>query len=295
MTEKILLEVKNLTHKFLLTKKIVVKAVDDVSFFVRQGEIFGLIGESGSGKSTVARCIMNIYKPYGGKIFFDGLESTDEKIFNENKKFFQTARQFIFQDSNSSLNGKMKILDIIAEPMKIAGIKPSSGSYREDVISQMKNVGLDESYADQYPSALSGGMRQRVAVARALIMRPKIIVADEPTASLDVSMQAQIINLFRRLQAEHQFSFLFIAHDLSLVEFLCDRVAVMYRGKIVESAPTAELFQNPLHEYTKILIASVPLPDPRRERQRKIPDSSHVKINLRGSLREVVKNHLVLI
>ena len=289
-----MLEVKNLTHQFLLTKKIAVKAVDNVTFSIRQGEIFGLVGESGSGKSTIARCVMNIYKPYAGKIFYDGIDTTDKKIFAENKKFLQTSRQFIFQDSNSSLNQRMKIFDIIAEPMKIAGLEPSHGSYLDDVIFQMKKVGLDTKYLNQYPSTLSGGQRQRVAIARALTMNPKFIVADEPIASLDVSMQAQIVNLFRQLQEEQKFSFLFIAHDLSVVEFLCNRVAVIYRGKIVELASTAEIFENPLHEYTKILIASVPIPDPVKERKRKIPDLSAAKINLQGELREISKGHFLL-
>ena len=289
-----MLEVKNLTHQFLLTKKIAVKAVDNVTFSIRQGEIFGLVGESGSGKSTIARCVMNIYKPYAGKIFYDGIDTTDKKIFAENKKFLQTSRQFIFQDSNSSLNQRMKIFDIIAEPMKIAGLEPSHGSYLDDVIFQMKKVGLDTKYLNQYPSTLSGGQRQRVAIARALTMNPKFIVADEPIASLDVSMQAQIVNLFRQLQEEQKFSFLFIAHDLSVVEFLCNRVAVIYRGKIVELASTAEIFENTLQEYTKILIASVPIPDPVKERKRKIPDLSAAKINLQGELREISKGHFLL-
>ena len=289
-----MLEVKNLTHEFWLTKKISVKAVDNISFSIRQGEIFGLVGESGSGKSTVARCVMNIYKPCGGKIFFDGLDTTDKKIFDEHKKFLQTSRQFIFQDSNSSLNQRMKIFDIIAEPMKIAGIKPARGTYLDEVIFQMQKVGLDTQYLNQYPSTLSGGQRQRVAIARALTMNPKFIVADEPVASLDVSMQAQIVNLFREMQEAQKFSFLFIAHDLSVVEFLCNRVAVIYRGKIVEVAPTAEIFENPLHEYTKILISSVPIPDPIKERNRKIPDISEAKINLQGELREISKGHFLL-
>lgn len=269
MNQEILLDVQHLTHMFPIMKKTAVKAVDNISFQIRRGEIYGLVGESGCGKSTIARCVMNIYKPYEGKIFYKGINVCDAKAFYENKRMLQATRQLIFQDSASSLNQRMKVCEIIAEPMKIQHMTPPRGSFRAEAEFQMYYVGLDKCYLDKYPTELSGGQRQRVAIARALAMEPELLVADEPVAALDVSIQAQIINLFRHLQQEHGFSFLFIAHDLAVVEFLCDRVGVMYRGKLVEEAPTKELFTNPAHSYTKALLSAIPIPDPRRERARK--------------------------
>lgn len=274
MSDEILLDVQHISHSFSLSKKVRVQAVDDVSFQIRKGEIFGLVGESGSGKSTVARCIMNVYRPQGGSIFYKGINVCDRKAFREHKKMLQSTRQFIFQDSDSALNQRMKVCDIIAEPMQIQHMAPPRGTFRAEAEFQMHYVGLDAEYLDKYPSELSGGQRQRVAIARALAMEPELLVADEPIASLDVSIQAQIVNLFKHLQREHGFSFLFIAHDLAMVKFLCDRVGVMHRGKLVETAPTRELFADPQHPYTKALISAIPVPDPRRERARKVGGSS---------------------
>lgn len=266
-TKEVLLDVQHLCHTFPISKKSSIKAVDDVSFQICQGEIFGLVGESGSGKSTIARCIMNIYSPQSGRTLYKGIDTCDKKAFRENKKMLQRERALIFQDSASSLNGRMKVGDIIAEPMKIQHITPPRGTYRKEAEFQMHYVGLDKDYLEQYPTELSGGQRQRVAIARALSMEPKLLVADEPVASLDVSIQAQIINLFKHLQKEHGFSFLFISHDLAMVEFLCDRVGVMYHGKLVEEAPVKELFENPRHPYTKALLSAIPIPDPQKERR----------------------------
>ena len=256
--KEVLMEVQHLSQLFSMTGKKVFRAVDDVSFVLRKGEILGLVGESGSGKSTTARCIMNISSSPGGHIFYKGIDVLDKKQFRKNRKALQTERQMIFQDSASSLNQRMRVEDIILEPLKLSHRKPKQGSYREEAEFQLKYVGLDSSFLDRYPSELSGGQRQRVAIARALIMDPELVVADEPIASLDVSIQAQIVNLFRHLQREHGFSFLFIAHDLSMVEFLCDRVGVMYHGQLVELAPCRELYSNPLHPYTKQLLLAVP-------------------------------------
>ena len=209
MSENIL-EVRSLTHSFKLSKKAIIKAVDDVSFDIKKGEIFGLVGESGSGKSTVARCIMSIYKPTTGEINYKGINICDPKQVKANKKVLQTTRQLIFQDSTSSLNQRMSVADIISEPMIINHTQPPRGSYRAEAEFQLSYVGMDASYLDKYPPELSGGMRQRVAIARALSMEPELLVADEPIASLDVSIQAQIINLFKHLQREHGFTFLFI-------------------------------------------------------------------------------------
>ena len=253
ISEEILLDVQHLTHTFSLDKKSAVTAVDDISFQIKRGEIFGLVGESGSGKSTVARCIMNIYQPRG-RILYRGIDTCDREAFRANRKMLQSVRQIIFQDSDSSLNQRMKVCDIITEPMKIQHRIPPRGSYRAEAAFQMHYVGLDERYLDRHPFELSGGQRQRVAIARALTMEPELLVADEPIAALDVSIQAQIVNLFRHLQKEHGFSFLFIAHDLAMVRFLCDRVGVMRQGKLVEVGETKRLFAAPQHPYTKALL-----------------------------------------
>ncbi len=289
---EILLDVQHLTHQFKLTKKAVIRAVDDLSFQIKQGEIFGLVGESGSGKSTVARCVMNIYRPTAGHIYFQGVDIFSQ--YWENRKMLQCQRQLIFQDSGSSLNPRMKAADIIAEPMKIQRMTPPRGSYRAEAAFQLHYVGMDEAYLDKYPGEMSGGQRQRVAIARAVSMEPKLLVADEPIASLDVSIQAQIINLFQHLREEHGFSILFIAHDLAMVEYLCDRVGVMVQGKLVEVAPSEALFADPRHPYTKALLSAIPKPDPIAERDRKPIDLSETRFPLGGVLREVGREHFVL-
>lgn len=291
---EILVDVQHLSHSFRLTKDIRIRAVDDVSFQIRRGEILGLVGESGSGKSTIARCLMNIYKPDSGRIFYDGIEITDPVRLRAHKKRLQTERQMVFQDTSSSLNPRMKVADVIAEPMKIHHITPPRGSLREEAKFQMKYVGLDSSYMDRSPAELSGGQRQRVAIARALSMEPELLVADEPVASLDVSIQAQIINLFKHLQAEHGFTFLFIAHDLAMVEYLCDRVGVMTQGKLVEIAPTKELFSNPRHAYTQALLSAIPVPDPRIERARTLKYWDETTLNREGRMVEIAPGHFVL-
>ncbi len=293
MSENIL-EVEHLTHAFALDKKTKIKAVDDVSFQIKQGEILGIVGESGSGKSTLARCIMNIYEPNAGVVRFHGINVLDRAAFRANKKLLQTQRQMIFQDSASSLNQRMKAVDIISEPLKINHIKTARKTAKAEAAFQLQTVGLDESFLERYPSQMSGGQRQRVAIARALTTEPDLLIADEPVASLDVSIQAQIINLFRHLQQEHGFSILFIAHDLAMVEFLCDRVGVMYHGKLVELADTTELYEHPLHPYTKILLSAIPIPDPIAERKKVRPDYSAMKFDTEGQLVEVAPGHFVL-
>lgn len=289
-----ILEVEHLTHAFTLDKKTKIKAVDDVSFQIKQGEILGIVGESGSGKSTLARCIMNIYEPNAGVVRFHGINVLDRAAFRANKKLLQTQRQMIFQDSASSLNQRMKAVDIISEPLKINHIKTARKTAKAEAAFQLQTVGLDESFLERYPSQMSGGQRQRVAIARALTTEPDLLIADEPVASLDVSIQAQIINLFRHLQQEHGFSILFIAHDLAMVEFLCDRVGVMYHGKLVELADTTELYEHPLHPYTKILLSAIPIPDPIAERKKVRPDYSAMKFDTEGQLVEVAPGHFVL-
>ena len=291
---EILLDVQHLSHVFKLGKHAVIKAVDDVSFQMRKGEIFGLVGESGSGKSTVARCIMNIYQPTAGKILYNGIDVCDRKAFRKHHRMLEANRQIIFQDSTSSLNQRMKVADIIAEPMAIHHVKPPRGTLRAEAEFQLRYVGMDSSYLDKYPTELSGGQRQRVSIARALSMEPELLVADEPIASLDVCLQAQIINLLRHCNREHGCSMLFIAHDLSKVEYLCDRVGVMYHGKLVELAPTAELYANPQHPYTKALLSAIPVPDPIAERNKKRLDFDELTFDRDGVMTEVTPGHFVL-
>ena len=290
----ILLDVENLTHCFRLGRRRLLKAVDSVSFQLRRGEIFGLVGESGSGKSTIAKCVMGLLRPTSGKIRYLGVNICDPGQFRSHKKLLETSRQLIFQDSTSSLDPRMKVSDVITEPMAIHHIRSPRGSLRDEAAFQLKCVGMDASYLDKRPPELSGGQRQRVAIARALSMSPALLVADEPIASLDVSIQAQIINLFRHLQQEHGFTFLFIAHDLAVVRYLCDRVGVMFQGRLVEIAPAGELFTNPLHPYTQALLSAIPIPDPQRERARVLQDFDSDRFDREGVLAEVSPGHLVL-
>jgi len=291
---EILLDVQELTHCFRLGRNTVIRAVDNVSFQLRRGEIFGLVGESGSGKSTVARCIMSLIRPAAGKIRYLGVNICDPGQFRAHRKLLQTSRQLIFQDSAASLNPRMKVADIITEPMAIHHIRPPRGSLRQEAAFQLKCVGMDPSSLDRRPGELSGGQRQRVAIARALSMGPELLVADEPIASLDVSIQAQIINLFQHLQREHGFTFLFIAHDLAVVRHLCDRTGVMFQGRLVEIAPSKELFDNPLHPYTRALLSAIPIPDPRLERARVPQRFDPAQFCREGLLREVSPGHMVL-
>ena len=206
----------------------------------------------------------------------------------------ESRRQIIFQDSTSSLNQRMKVSDIIAEPMRIQHVNPPRGSLRAEAEYQLRYVGMDAAFLDKYPSELSGGQRQRVAIARALSMQPELLVADEPIASLDVSIQAQIVNLFKHLRNEHGFSILFIAHDLAMVEFLCDRVGVMYHGRLVEVAPVRDLYDNPLHPYTQALLSAIPTPDPIAERSRQRIDFDELDFEREGALIQAAPGHFVL-
>ena len=292
--DDLILDVRHLSHRFKLTRKLAVQALDDLSFQVRRVEIFGLVGESGSGKSTVARCVMNLYQPTGGEIWFNGVDITDRSQRRKHKKMLERKRQLIFQDSGSSMNQRMKVVDVITEPMRIQHIQTARRTPREEAAFQLKYVGLDGSYLDQYPAELSGGQRQRVNIARALSMEPGLLVADEPVAALDVSIQAQIINLFRHLQEEHGFSILFIAHDLAMVEYLCDRVGVLYRGKLVECAPTKALFANPSHPYTQALLSAIPIPDPRLARAQAAAATEEQAYVLGQKMIEIAPDHFVL-
>lgn len=271
-----------------------VHALDGVSFDMFTGEIFGLVGESGCGKSTLARAIMGMYKPSKGEIYYQNQCITNKYISRELKKTLQQDMQIIFQDSSAALNPRMSIEDSIAEPFAIHKLFPNKTERREQVVRLLSMVGLDSSFLEKIPAEISGGQKQRVCIARALALKPKLIIADEPVSSLDVSVQAQIINLFIKLRKEIGFSLLFIAHDLSMVQYLCDRVGVMYKGKIVELAPAQILFNTPLHPYTQMLLSAIPKPDPDTEKTKIFSPYSEIKLNKDASLQELEPNHFVL-
>ncbi len=255
------------TSGIIFQRKVgAVKAVDGVNFEIRRGETLGLVGESGCGKTTLGRVILMLYRPTAGEIQFEGKELTRMRAGDIRR--MRRRMQMIFQDPYASLNPRMSVGAIIAEPIVIHGLAKSRGERRERVQELMRTVGLNPYYANRYPHEFSGGQRQRIGVARALAVQPSFIVADEPVSALDVSIQAQIINLLEELQESFGLTYLFIAHDLSVVRHISDRVAVMYLGKIMELTDRWELYENPLHPYTKALLSAVPIPDPAVEAQR---------------------------
>ena len=262
-----LLEVNNLKMYFPVTSGIVlqrkvadVKAVDDVSFFIKKGETLGLVGESGCGKTTTGRAILQLYKPTAGQVLFENQDLT--QLDNSSMRAMRRKMQIIFQDPYGSLNPRMTCGDIVGEPLKVHKMTSGKGEYRDRVSELLTVVGLNPYMADRYPHEFSGGQRQRIGIARALAVNPSFIVCDEPVSALDVSIQAQVINLLEELQDQFGLTYLFIAHDLSVVRHISDRVAVMYLGHIVEIAERNELYENPLHPYTKALLSAVPIPDP---------------------------------
>ena len=264
---KKLLEVVDLKEYFDINvgafKTKPLKAVDGVSFFVNKGETLGLVGESGCGKTTVGRTILNLYKPTSGKIIFDGKEIKDKKSLAE----FRRKATMVFQDPYSSLDPRMTVEDIIAEPLDIHKMCTSKEERRKRVLELMDYVGLNSEHASRYAHEFSGGQRQRIGIARALAVNPEFIVCDEPVSALDVSIQAQVVNMFEDLQKKLGLTYLFIAHDLLVVRHISDRIAVMYLGKLVEVAPSDEICDYPLHPYTKALMSAVPLPDPKAARE----------------------------
>ncbi|MDR1376547.1 MAG: ABC transporter ATP-binding protein [Synergistaceae bacterium] len=270
LEEETIVRVLNYTQHFRVSRSFTVKAVRGVSFDLRRGEVFGLVGESGCGKSTIARAVMGLYTPTSGEIYFRNSLVSERRSYRQNRREIQRGMQVIFQDSAAALNPRMTAEEIVAEPLVIASLYNDRRAFSDRVTELLTMVGLDGVYRTKCPPELSGGQRQRVAIARSIALRPEVIVADEPVASLDVSIQAQIVTLFQRLQKEQRFTFLFIAHDLSLVHFLCDRVGVMRDGRLVEVAPTDDLFDDPRHPYTQALLSATPVPDPRIERHKKI-------------------------
>ena len=268
-----ILQVNNLkmyfpiTAGFILQRRVGdIKAVDDVSFFVRRGETLGLVGESGSGKTTIGRCILQLEKPTNGEVVFEGTDVT--KVSREELRALRRRMQIIFQDPYSSLNPRMKVLDIVGEALTIHRLVQNKRDYRLRVGELLQQVGLNPEMANRYPHEFSGGQRQRIGVARALAVQPEFIVADEPVSALDVSIQAQLINLLKDLQQDLGLSYLMIAHDLAIVRHVSDRIAVMYLGKLMEVASWTDLYETPLHPYTKALLSAVPIPDPDIESDR---------------------------
>jgi oligopeptide transport system ATP-binding protein len=290
-----LVEVRNLVKHFergggFLRAKTVVRAVDDVSFSIEEGETYGLVGESGSGKSTTGRCMLRLIEPTSGEVRFRG-----EDVLGFDRARLRAARrdmQMVFQDPYSSLNPRMRARDIVEEPLVIHRIG-SRAERREQVADLFALVGLDPAHLDRYPHQFSGGQRQRIGLARAIALNPSFIIADEPVSALDVSIQAQVINLLLDLQERLKLTYLFVAHDLRLVRHICTRIAVMYLGRIVESGSTARIFADPQHPYTRALLSAIPVTDPDAPRQRIELDPDLV--NRDAPLREVGEGHFAAV
>lgn len=293
MNNNVLVEIKNLTKIFNKNKNNEIKAIDDVSININKGEALGIVGESGCGKSTFGKSIIRLLEVPEETIFFEGKDinkiTSRRDSLNLNKRI-----QMIFQDPYASLNHRLKVMDIVGEGIDIHKLAENKAERNEKIYKLLELVGLNKEHANRYPHEFSGGQRQRIGIARALSVEPDLIIADEPISALDVSIQAQIINIIKKLQKERNTTLLFIAHDLSMVKYVSDRIAVMHKGKIVEIASSERLYQNPLHNYTKSLISAIPQPDPKyeRERVREIYKDSFDN-NSEYKLREIEKDHFV--
>ncbi|MGF9965176.1 ABC transporter ATP-binding protein [Bacillus rhizoplanae] len=290
-----LIEVKKVKQYFNVNGGVV-KAIDDVTFDIYRGETFGLVGESGSGKSTTGRTIIRLYDATAGEVLFDG-ENVHGKKSRAQLKKFNRKMQMIFQDPYASLNPRMSVADIIAEGIDIHGLAKNKEDRMKRVYELLETVGLNREHASRFPHEFSGGQRQRIGIARALAVEPDFIIADEPISALDVSIQAQVVNLLKKLQKEKGLTYLFIAHDLSMVKYISDRIGVMYHGKIVELATSEELYEHPIHPYTKSLLSAIPLPDPDYERNRKrivYDPSQHQYGNEEPKMREIRPGHFIL-
>ena len=290
---KKLVELKNVSLTFNKGKSNEVKAIDDVSFDIYEGEIFGLVGESGSGKTTIGRFVLKLSDIDSGTVTFSGNEISSLK--GKDLHDFRKTAQMIFQDPQASLNGRMKIRDIIAEGIDIHKLAKSKEEREAKVKELIDLVGLNEDHLSRYPHEFSGGQRQRIGIARALAVNPHFIVADEPISALDVSIQAQVVNLMQKLQHEQGLTYLFIAHDLSMVKYISDRIGVMHWGKLLEVGPADEIYHNPIHPYTKSLLSAIPEPDPERERKRQhlIYDSSIENDGENRQMYEIRPGHFV--
>ncbi|CAC8335815.1 Oligopeptide transport ATP-binding protein oppF [Staphylococcus aureus] len=291
--DEVLLSIKNLKQYFNAGKKNEVRAIENISFDIYKGETLGLVGESGCGKSTTGKSIIKLNDITSGEILYEGIDIQKIRKRKDLLKFNKKI-QMIFQDPYASLNPRLKVMDIVAEGIDIHHLATDKRDRKKRVYDLLETVGLSKEHANRYPHEFSGGQRQRIGIARALAVEPEFIIADEPISALDVSIQAQVVNLLLKLQRERGITFLFIAHDLSMVKYISDRIAVMHFGKIVEIGQAEEIYQNPLHDYTKSLLSAIPQPDPESERSRKrfsyIDDEAN---NHLRQLHEIRPNHFV--
>ncbi|HHD1122289.1 TPA: ATP-binding cassette domain-containing protein [Staphylococcus aureus] len=291
--DEVLLSIKNLKQYFNAGKKNEVRAIENISFDIYKGETLGLVGESGCGKSTTGKSIIKLNDITSGEILYEGIDIQKIRKRKDLLKFNKKI-QMIFQDPYASLNPRLKVMDIVAEGIDIHHLATDKRDRKKRVYDLLETVGLSKEHANRYPHEFSGGQRQRIGIARALAVEPEFIIADEPISALDVSIQAQVVNLLLKLQRERGITFLFIAHDLSMMKYISDRIAVMHFGKIVEIGPAEEIYQNPLHDYTKSLLSAIPQPDPESERSRKrfsyIDDEAN---NHLRQLHEIRPNHFV--
>ena len=291
-----LLKVEHLKQYFKVDKTFTVKAVDDISFEIFPGETYGLVGESGSGKSTTGRSIIRLYDPTGGTIIFNG-ENITGRLTAAQTKMLRTKMQMIFQDPMASLNPREKVIDIIAQGLDVHHLYKDAAERRDKVYRMLERVGLSHEHANRYPHQFSGGQRQRIGIARALVMNPDLVIADEAISALDVSIQAQVVNLMKDIQKETGCAYLFIAHDLSMVKYISDRIGVLHLGHLVETGSKEEIFENPVHPYTKSLLSAIPHTNPRVEKQRKAVGYDYAKSGIRyenGTRRLVGGTHYVL-
>ncbi len=296
MAEEHLLVVKDLKQYFRINKKFTVKAVDGVSFHIDAGETYGLVGESGSGKSTIGRSIIRLYEPTSGNVTFEGVDISG-KLEDAQTRHLRTKMQMIFQDPMACLNPRKKVRDIIAQGLDIHHLYSSSEERDEKVYRIMEKMGLSREHVNRYPHQFSGGQRQRIGIARALVMEPRLVIADEPISALDVSIQAQVVNLMRDIQKELGAAYLFIAHDLSMVKYISDRIGVLHLGHLVETGTRHDIFENPLHPYTQSLLSAIPHANPKKEKTRVTLSYNYATSGIdytKGAIRQVTDTHTLL-
>lgn len=294
-SKDVLVSVKNLKQYFNVGKRNEVRAIEDISFDIFKGETFGLVGESGCGKSTTGKALIKLNDATSGEVYYEGVNIQDIKNRKDMLKFNKKI-QMIFQDPYASLNPRLKVMDIVAEGIDIHKLAKNTKDRKKRVYDLLETVGLNKEHANRYPHEFSGGQRQRIGIARALAVEPEFIIADEPISALDVSIQAQVVNLLLKLQREKGITFLFIAHDLSMVKYISDRIAVMHFGKIVEIGTSDEIYNHPLHPYTQSLLSAVPQPDPESERTRtRITYKEDKEKNSERSLQEIKPEHYVFV